>query len=258
MSVSSALPTASIIESASNRFASNRANISADLDSARHRRAMARRLEQLNAALGETQPPAPAFCAEVVQQPSAIATQPGKTTDVGALFVTGLLSALLGAGFMWLALQPETHIPFAPAPMTATASHAPDIQPPMPVAKQISDQAEVEALLENWRNAWMQRDIVGYLKAYSTQFTPADGNSRTAWVAGRTKKLAAGAPIDVQVRKLAVEQLDTDRYQATFLQDYASGAYREMGRAKTLLLVRENGQWRISGEWMADQKPAAR
>lgn len=258
VSVSSALPAGNIIESASSLFANNPSNTSTHADSARHQRAMARRLEQLNAALGEYEAQPSANRAKVLPLTPGSAVQPQSTTGIGSLLVTGLLSALLGAAAMWLAMQPETHIPSAPAPLIAAASPAPAILAPTPVAAPVGDKAQVAASLENWRNAWMQRDIASYLNAYSQQFAPADGSLRSAWVATRTKKLSAGAPIDIQVRELAIEQLDADHFQATFLQDYASGSYREMARTKTLLIARENGEWKITKEWMAEIKPATR
>jgi hypothetical protein len=44
----------------------------------------------------------------------------------------------------------------------------------------------------------------------------------------------------------------------SFLQDYASGKYREMARTKVLLIVREHGEWKITKEWLAENTPPAK
>ena len=71
-------------------------------------------------------------------------------------------------------------------------------------------------------------------------------------MAARTSKLSAGAPIAIQIRELGIERINADQFKATFLQDYSSGSYREMARTKTLLITRENDEWKIIREWVAE------
>lgn len=257
MAISSPLHADSIIGAASGFFGSNTSTAPRRHDApdlGKQERAMARRLAQLHTALGETER-AP-DSAEPTRRPVA-ATDPANTVGKGSLVTTGLLAALLGAGLMWLALQTQP-LPAEPAAkLQATTRPAP---PPAiaPAATQISDTARIGEFLENWRKAWTQRDIGGYLNSYSQQFEPTDGQPRAAWVAARTKKLAPGAPIDIQINELGIERLNTDLFKATFLQDYASGSYRETARTKTLLVARENGEWKITREWMTESGLAAR
>lgn len=222
---------------------------------------MARRLEQLHAALGEPEA-SPAIAADIKKRPATIASE--KPFGTGSLITTAMISALFGAGLMWLSLPhgptPGTRAPSVlslPAPPVAVPA-IPETALPAPATTVISDKTRVGELLEAWRNAWAQRDIAAYLNAYSQQFTADDGSSRDTWVAARTKKLSAGAPIDIQVRELGIERLNADQFKATFLQDYASGSYREMARTKVLLISRENGEWKITKEWMAENKPTTK
>jgi hypothetical protein len=228
-----------------------------DPEADKQKLAMARRLEQLNAALGETDA-APA-CVGEVNNPAAPANA-RRCAGTGSLLVTSMLSTLLGAGAMWLVMQPD------PAPMKQpTAFHAPTTamlaapitpapEPISAVTPKITDEKQLGNLLEMWRSAWMQRDIAAYLNTYSKDFSPADGSSRDDWVAARTKKLSTGAPIDIQVSNLDIERIDADHFKLSFLQDYASGSYREMARAKTLLIVREGDDWRITKERLEENR----
>ena len=211
---------------------------------------MARRLEQLRAAMGESESAPAKEVHSGNRHANASTRSPAKS---GSRILTSILSALFGAGMMWLATQQE-HVPGAPEPVlnavTVTTTFRTTSEPlPTPTAtSQVTDKKRIGDLIENWRNAWSQRDITGYLNAYSQQFSPADGISRDAWVSARVKKLSAGQPISIQIKNLRIEPIDADQFRATFLQDYASGGYRETGRSKTLLIARENGEWRIRQE----------
>lgn len=200
--------------------------------------AMQRRLSQLNAALGE--PEAPQATVSALQSQAAGNNQGLLFTS---LFLTALVAAMAGARYLSL--------PEAPANTPIQSTPAVVVVPPMPVAAQpaISDEKQVGDQLESWRSAWVQRDIDAYLGTYSQTFAPADGSSRDAWVAARTRKLASGAPITIELHDLLLEKVDSDHFKASFLQDYASGNYRETARAKTLTFAREGGEWRITGEW---------
>lgn len=221
--------------------------------------AMARRLEQLHTALGESAV-APAKAVTAHTLPPALESV--KSFGVGSIIATAMISALFGAGLMWLGTpQAETRTTPAPLPLiaappqTATAARSEPVLA-APATTEISEKTKIGELLNTWRNAWAQRDIASYLNAYSQQFTPADGNTRNTWVAARTKKLSAGAPIDIQIRELGIERLNADQFKATFLQDYASGSYRETAQTKVLLIARENGEWKITKEWLAENKLA--
>lgn len=110
------------------------------------------------------------------------------------------------------------------------------------------DEAPVRALVEGWRAAWAKRDVDAYLGFYSATFVPADGKSRVQWAAARRKNISSRSAIEVGVRDVKIETKGADQVEVRFLQDYASGALREQGRSKILLLQRVSGEWRIVGE----------
>jgi ketosteroid isomerase-like protein len=213
--------------------------------------ALAKRLDQLRGALGEHAPvvppaPQPAATPEPAQQ--------GPGIQPGTLLVTALFSAVAGAVAMWLAIggnpppaQPApvaAPVVVAPTPVIETASVEPAPRP--------TDEDRVRELIENWRSAWAGRDVDAYLACYSTDFIPANGQTHDAWVAARRKNISTRSDIAVSINELQVERLGTRRMKVHFLQDYASGSYRETAQPKTLLLVRTATGWKIGGEWQGE------
>lgn len=258
MSISTSFNSAGTIESATFRFSRNPSRPAPPENSGsdraaqieKQRRAMAQRLEQLNAALGDDK----ADRAPPVLSPEKHESK--REHGTAALILTGILSACLGAGMMQIAAVSMNKAPIETnSPLPAVTMSPPTTSAEAPVTivslkPERSPEQEIGALLENWRNAWSQRDAASYLSAYSRNFVPADGSSREVWLASRQRKLSAATGIDVQVRNLATERIDDHNFKATFLQDYTSGRYQETARTKTLLVAREDGVWRITREWL--------
>lgn len=98
--------------------------------------------------------------------------------------------------------------------------------------------------------------MMAYLDHYNEAFTPADGVSRRDWIASRYRNVGGRTSIEVQIKDLQIFPLSDDRVRVGFLQDYASGSYREIARPKTLeLVLGPDDRWRIVGEWQG--KPPA-
>lgn len=212
---------------------------------------MAQRLHQLQTALGDENTGIP----DGAVAPAADAAPPAtRQFGTASILFASLASAALSASAMWFAMSADaTHAesplaPFAaltaPAPVVASATHA--RAEPLVVA--VADETQIENMLESWLQAWRDRDIAAYLGAYGSEFMPADGSSHSSWVAARTKKLSAAAAIDVQIRDVSITRKTPDLFKVSFRQDYAAGSYREAGRAKTLLVARADGQWKIVRE----------
>ena len=262
MSNSTEPAVSSLIESAMSRLKAQAPNANAASGPAPQREglgrrdydlALAERLDQLQSALGESSssaPPAPATTAPLVAARA-------RTFQPATLLATALFSAVAGAGAMWLAIsgnppmaEPQARI-ISPAPVTAPAVPAPVAEAapvaPTPPAKSHEDQGRER--LEAWRQAWSSRDSEAYLSHYSPDFAPADGLKRADWAAARRKNLASRTDISVQIRDLHIERLADNQMKLVFLQDYASGKYRENAQPKTLLLVLQDARWLIVGEW---------
>lgn len=250
----------SVIESAMSRLAASGSEPPAPAAGERPRTSLGRRdydqalrqrLEQLQTALGDNAPLAP--------PPAAAGTAAtGRRFAPATLAATALFSALGGAAATWLALGPSAPLapPAQPTRLIMAAAAAPAAAPatapaaPTAAAAAVpSDEQQVRARLESWRAAWSQRDSDAYLSHYAPDFTPADGQTRAAWAAGRQRNLASRSDIAVGIRELRLEPRGEGRVQLQFLQDYAAGSYRERGQPKTLLLVRQDGNWLIAGEW---------
>lgn len=245
MENSSVLDSGSIIDSASMLFGSSPQAPSRQATTQQHR-AMARRLEQLNAAMGHSETPEKPIA--VIENPPALAA---KGFGSSTLLITAVVSAMAGAALMAL-VTPRQPTPISPlAAVQPAAPLAPAAPAAALVASQpaISEEKMVGDLLESWRSAWAQRDVAAYLNAYSLDFSPADGSGRDSWLAARRKKLSSAAAIEIQIRNLAIERIDEHQFKASFLQDYASGSYRETARPKTLQIARAGGDWKITREW---------
>lgn len=261
-----------VIESAMSRLAPSSPGHKAAPDPATERknlgrrdydRALARRLEQLQTAMGES----PAAPPPVTQTASISPSAAPRTAPAAPLLATALVSALAGAGAMWLAIggqptseAPETRIVnaapvvvAAPVAPQASVAVAPAASDPAPMVK--SDEAQARELLDAWRQAWSSRDSDAYLSFYSPNFTPADGQKRADWAAARRKNLANRPVIKIEVRDINVERIDDRQLRLAFLQDYAAGSYRETAQPKILRLVRQEGKWLIAGEWQGTATP---
>jgi hypothetical protein len=213
--------------------------------------ALAKRLEQLQAMDqgAHGMPPAPA--PEPAPQHRCLQT--------GILLALVMLSVAAGAGVTWLATRanPEHVVApaavVAPVPVPSQVVEAASIAP-APIA---TDEDQVRKLIENWRSAWAGREVDAYLACYVTDFTPANGQTHDVWTAARRKNIATRSSIIVAINDLKLERFDAQRMTAHFLQNYASGNYRETAQPKTLLLVRGEAGWQIAGEWQGEAPASA-
>ena len=128
-----------------------------------------------------------------------------------------------------------------PAAKPAAAEPAPVKPAPAPAAA----NNNVEAAVNNWAQAWSNRDVNAYLAAYASDFT-SSGMTRSAWEAQRRDRITAPKTIDVQISGLKIDQ-QGDTASATFRQAYRSDLLRSTV-TKTLKLALQNGQWRIISE----------
>jgi ketosteroid isomerase-like protein len=229
---------------------------------AAHRPAMDKRLALLRQAMGEPSPP------QFPAAPVARAAAPPLRTASAAssLHRLGLVGAacLVGvAGVLWFLLHSSraTSLDLAAAsdiqaPVAAVAAAV--IPPPPAVQIPVrSDEDDVQALVENWRQAWSRSDVNAYLGHYSAQFVPVNGQAQAQWAANRRKIISGRSDIQVTTRELRIERIDDRTMEAAFLQDYAAGAYRETAQPKTLRFQREDSGWRIVSEQASPTHPAS-
>lgn len=211
--------------------------------------ALAKRLEALRTiGQGAHDVPPAAQGPVAPEQPS----KPPCCLRTGTLLLAMLLSILAGAAMTWLSTQASPQPVVAPAPASAPTLPEVVAAPVAAPKPQPSDEDRARELVENWRSAWAGRDVETYLACYGADFAPANGQTRDAWEAARRKNIASRSSIAVATNGLTFERLDALRMKVSFLQDYASGSYRETAQPKTLLLVRSEAGWLIAGEWQGE------
>jgi tetratricopeptide (TPR) repeat protein len=108
------------------------------------------------------------------------------------------------------------------------------------------DSDEVLGTISAWAAAWSAKDVDQYLGFYSKDFVPSKRKSRDEWAAERRSRIAGKARISVRVASPQV-QVNGDTATVKFLQTYASSGLKDKTR-KTMVLNREEGQWRIREE----------
>lgn len=132
----------------------------------------------------------------------------------------------------------------AAAPVAAPAAVAVPAVPDPETIRAAQEDA-VRQRIDSWRQAWANRDVEAYLAHYGTQFKPLKEATRAEWAANRRRIIGSRPDIALSLSQLRLLRMDDQRWQASFLQDYASGGYVEKQQPKTLELVQEDGQWFI-------------
>ncbi len=136
-----------------------------------------------------------------------------------------------------------------PANSAATTKSAPEPSgAATPAAKAASDAAthEAEVALQNWVAAWSNKDLKAYFNAYSKDFSPNAGASRSAWEAERRSRIEGKSKISVRVEGLQVV-VNGNKAIAKFRQDYRANGIAISSR-KTLELVKHGDGWKIVRE----------
>jgi ketosteroid isomerase-like protein len=140
----------------------------------------------------------------------------------------------------------------ATAPPIATAATAAPPAAAKPAGATAAPAAaaldEARAAVEGWARAWSDRNVDAYLGYYGAAFRPDRGQTRAAWEESRRRAIEQKSKIAVGLRNLKLQAQAGDRVTVRFVQDYSADTYRENGTAKTLVLAREGGGWRIVAE----------
>ena len=107
-----------------------------------------------------------------------------------------------------------------------------------------------EEVVASWAQAWASREADAVIDLYSTSFTaPTDSAGSSAWLEQRREQVATGPVPDSMVEGLRVEPDGADRRVVSFVQKFGANSLR-----KELVLVREEGSWRIVAENVVEVK----
>ena len=134
-----------------------------------------------------------------------------------------------------------------PAPAVVAATTPPPVTPKAPAKDNSSkDAADVQAAVEAWAKAWSNKNMAGYLGAYSKAFDPTGKLSRSAWEQDRRDRIVGKSTITVKLENLTVK-VSGNQAVVKFRQSYRADALSVSSR-KTLDMVKTGDQWQIVKE----------
>lgn len=126
--------------------------------------------------------------------------------------------------------------------------------------KEVGNAAAEQVLkvLQDWAEAWSQRDVDRYLGFYAESFTPSDGSPRVAWAAARRERILAPSMIRVSLENVNVIAQSDIQVVVQFRQDYnaivGDRKQRMQGR-KQLILEHTSSGWQITSEEIQPGRP---
>lgn len=170
-------------------------------------------------------------------------SQHGKQTAVHAAAAPGKVEA---AAPVIEASSKAEAAPVQAKPAPAVTKPAP-VQTEAASAKPPSGKDEnktIQDTLTAWAAAWSSRDAAGYLSFYADDFKTPSGEPRAAWEATRKERLTTPKFIHVDVKVLAIKQIDDNHASVKFHQSYRSSQLKS-SNTKTMLLVKSGGKWLI-------------
>ena len=131
--------------------------------------------------------------------------------------------------------------PAAASSMATAASNEADFDEPA-----VPDEATLAQVVENWAQAWDQKDFDTYIEAYADDYRGRQA-SRAAWVELRRSRILRPGDIRVQLSNIRVQSRGPSRAVVDFHQAYSSPTYQDKV-AKRIVLVRQQGHWKIRRE----------
>ncbi len=138
----------------------------------------------------------------------------------------------------------------APAAPAATAPVTPQASPAAPAkADESQNQANskaVEEAVQNWAEAWSNKDLKGYFASYGKDFEPQGGAKRSAWEDERQARIMGKSKISVRLEGLKIS-VNGAKAIVKFRQDYKADGLTVSSR-KTLEMVKHGDRWHIVRE----------
>jgi len=148
---------------------------------------------------------------------------------------SGLSNPLVAAGF---ALGKSAKVKVAAIPKVEKATEK--------VKKTTEDDLEIKNMVQDWLSAWSSKDVEKYGAYYAKNFKSQGGASLESWLDYKSRINRKYDYIKVTQRNLVVRN-QKNKSIATFIQNYESSGLKTEG-TKQLILIRENGQWKIFRE----------
>lgn len=115
-----------------------------------------------------------------------------------------------------------------------------------PAAKPADYSLEIKNVVDGWLQAWSSKDVNQYGAYYSRDFKSEGGAGLQSWLDYKRQLNKRYDYIKVTQRNLTTQKRG-EKVIANFFQTYESSNLKTAGN-KQLILVRENGQWKIFRE----------
>jgi tetratricopeptide (TPR) repeat protein len=109
-----------------------------------------------------------------------------------------------------------------------------------------ADDALMQAV-NNWAQAWSDKNLDKYFASYSDNFKPAKGESRKAWEKQRRDRINKPSRISVELSNVNIDLEDSNSAKVRFKQTYrADGS--PIRTSKTLKMEKVGDNWLITQE----------
>lgn len=147
------------------------------------------------------------------------------------------------------------------APVVAAAT--PNTSPPEPAvskpanktdaavatasAESAQDIAGALQALQEWARAWEHKDVERYLKAYTPDFTAADGKAHAQWAKERQSKILSKNSIRLQLKQIEPNWVGKHQVRIRFRQHYQADQLK-VSSDKTIEMKWLDQRWLITSE----------
>ena len=105
---------------------------------------------------------------------------------------------------------------------------------------------EIIESIENWKQAWEDKNMENYLASYSSNFNYPNKMTKLDWEKYRTVRITSKKIINISLSNIKLK-FKKERIIATFTQDYKAGKFEQLSN-KTLVFIKEDGDWVILQE----------
>ena len=158
-----------------------------------------------------------------------------------------LIKDLFGTGNKTTIAAKQTTINAPATNTTSTAATMPTEikKSPNPVNNNADN---ITTAVNDWAQAWSNKDLNKYFASYAEDFKPAKGQSNKAWEKQRRERIAAPSKINVELTNIVVTANEGNTAKAHFKQIYQADKRSPIRTSKTLLLKKSGDNWLITEE----------
>jgi tetratricopeptide (TPR) repeat protein len=106
----------------------------------------------------------------------------------------------------------------------------------------------ITTAVNNWAQAWANKDLAKYFASYADDFKPAKGQNNKAWEKQRRERISAPSSISIELNNLVVTANEGNTAKVQFKQTYRADKRSPIRTSKTLLLRKSGDSWLITEE----------